>query len=168
MFQGEPLVTSIFKLINVLVIVGGGIYLFRKKALGKLKSGVAQKKETLVQLYQSRDHAKQEKQERESQLAEQRQYGKKVAENIMHWHKNETKKLEHEAREGANRQQELAAKRQVQSEALRLIQVKRRVVLQAIIDAKSTLADHFVPDQAMGYEQEIITFMKKIDSKGRP
>ncbi len=162
MFDEESLVTSLFKIFNVIVLCGAGVYFFKTRILQQIKDAIAEKKKEQSALQEEKRVMKVRLKMIEDEIIEQQSLCAKVTENLTAWNAAVLEKQEALNHEGQERIQEQEMRVKKQSEHLTKLKIQQDVLPHALANAQEDLEKNFTATRGHAYMQQLMHRMRRV------
>lgn len=143
MLNNESLMTFLFRVANIIILVGTFVYLVKNYLLEIIKKGLQSHKKQVKSLQSEQSRLTEQSTQIEQDIAEQQSYGNSLIENIEKW--SEAEKVRHQARiqRRVQHDKRLAAKRKIQSDYRVQEDAEQEVVIAALHDTEQQIKKHF-------------------------
>ncbi len=162
MFLEESFVTSLFKILNVIVLCGVGLYFFKTKIYQQIKDAMAEKRKAELLLQEEKRVAKNRLKMIENEIIEQQALVDRVKTNLTTWSARVVKEQE-QFKQGAHERSEVQATRvKIQSEHLTKLKLQQQVLPQALESAQTDLEKNFMASRGHAYMQQLIHRMRRV------
>lgn len=161
MLHEESLITSLFKILNVIVLCGVGFYFFKTRVLSMIRDMIAQKKQEEKSLQNEKRSLKSKLKTIEDEIIEQQVLCAHIKENVGKWREVVAEEQKMVEREEQTRIVDQEKRVMRQSEYLAALKLQQKVLPQALENAKRELEEQFTPQRGYEYLQHTIRYMRK-------
>lgn len=164
MFHEESLVTFVFKIINVGVLIGGSLYLFKKYAVKQLRELFLRERVQASQLRELETGLKQSVKEIELEIQAQKQWVKRMESNVTLWKQQLQVLQEKEKGDRLSVQQRLDQRYAHKEKFIAESAIQRIIFSGALSKARNELMKRFSDEiENKTFVAKVITMMRKID-----
>jgi HSP90 family molecular chaperone len=161
MFHEESLITTIFKILNVVVLAGAGFYFFKTRIVQQIRDAIVEKKDGEKALQDEKRSLKTRLKMINDEIIKQQEQCARIKDNVVNWNAavNKQQTMMQQEKEEIMKEQETRV--QQQSEYLTALKIQKKIVPQALADAQDELEREFTPYRGHAYMQTIVGQMRR-------
>jgi len=146
----EEIIAFIFKILNFFVLIGLGVYFFKKYALQKITIGIARKESFICGLFNRQQELEQQQYELDQTIAKEKQLCFVLKEKIDLWKHQVEKKLKKEQEDREKYAQTVRVRLEKRMKTVVTGQVKEKALQLAVSRARVELKQQFAQEKNSG------------------
>ena len=139
MFEGETVLSIFFKLLNFGILIGLGVYVFKRYLLPSIGQEIAENQEALQQLQRNNEQLKEDQKKVEARLDEQAALCLSLGSKIERWKLAHDNHLRRQQESCQQLRQKIEKKVAVQEQNLAREMLNKKVLPGAIVQAQELL-----------------------------
>lgn len=148
MMHEEALLTTIFKIINVGVLIAGIVYVFRTRVMGQLRLMISAQQRIYALAFHEHLQAQVRQKKLQQELEEQRRECERIKKNLVLWLEREQHKQRLLTQEREYKRSQLEHRAATQSQYLTLTMAQDAIMTRALAQAHHLLQQKFNTQQA--------------------
>lgn len=161
MLHEESVLTSVFKLLNTLVLIGAAIYVFRTRILRQIYDAIAEKHAEEQARVEEKRALKAQQEALAQEIDRQRKECEKVKDHVSTWRHVIEQRQQVKAEEAQQRAHYHRERKQQQSRHLSRLQVQKAVMPYAVEHARERLEQEYGEKRQQEYMNNVMRALRK-------